>query len=168
MAQISFKGAPIHTNGNLPKINTPAPNVKFTKTDLTDISLQEFAGKYIILNIFPSLDTPTCAMTVRRFNKEAATLQNTVILCISMDLPFAQNRFCGAEGLQNVLPVSVFRHPEFADQLGVRIIDSPLSGLLARSIIVIDKNQRIIYTEQVSEITHEPNYAAVLQSLKQV
>jgi thiol peroxidase len=165
MAQITLKGNPIHTNGQLPSLNSKAPNAQFTKNDLTETNLGEFAGKNVILNIFPSLDTATCAMSVRKFNQEANQLPETVILCISADLPFAQARFCAAEGLNNVIPLSIFRHPEFAEHYGVRIVDGPLAGLLARAVIILDKNQQIIYSEQVSEIVNEPNYSAALAAL---
>lgn len=165
MAQITLKGNPIHTNGKLPEVGSTLPNFHVTKTDLSDINLAEFSGKNIVLNIFPSIDTPTCANSVRHFNEKANQLSNTVILCVSADLPFALNRFCGAEGLKNVIPVSEFRHKEFGDKLGIRIIDGPIAGLLARSIIVINKKGEIIHTEQVSEIANEPNYDAVLTCL---
>ncbi len=165
MAQITLKGNPIHTNGQLPAINSQAPDAQLTNNELMDIRLKDFAGKSIILNIFPSLDTATCAMSVRKFNEQANQLNNTVILCISTDLPFAQARFCGAEGLKNVVPLSVFRHPEFAEQYGVRIIDGPLAGLLARAIVVLDSKMQVIYTEQVPEIVNEPNYAAAMTAL---
>lgn len=166
MTQITLNGNTIHTNGQLPAINTPAPDAQFTNNELKDVHLKEYQGKNIILNIFPSLDTPTCAMSVRKFNQEANQLSDTVILCISADLPFAQARFCGAEGLKNVIPLSVFRHSEFAERYGVHIIDGPIAGLLARSIVIVDKNMQIIYTEQVPEIVNEPNYAAALAALK--
>jgi len=166
MAQITLKGNPINTVGNLPATGTAAPDVKLTKTDLSDVSLKDFAGKNIVLNIFPSVDTPTCATSVRKFNEKAAALENTVVLCISADLPFALNRFCGAEGIQNVVPASIFRHPEFGDKFGVRIVDGAIAGLLSRSIVVIDSTGKIIYTEQVSETANEPNYDAALQSLQ--
>ena len=166
MAQITLKGNPIHTNGELPSVNTQAPNVNLTKTDLSDISLDSYKGQNVVLNIFPSLDAPTCALTVRKFNQEAAQLPNTVVLCISADLPFAQARFCAAEGLKNVVPASVFRHPGFAELYGVRITDGPIAGLLSRAIVVLDKNQRIVHTEQVTEIANEPNYAAVINAIQ--
>lgn len=166
MAQITLKGNPIHTNGQLPSLNTKAPSVQLTKNDLSEINLEEYAGKKVVLNIFPSLDTPTCAMSVRKFNQEANQLPETIVLCISADLPFAQARFCATEGLNNVVPLSVFRHPEFAERYGVRIIDGPLNGLLARAVVILDKNQQIIYSEQVPEIVNEPNYSAALAVLK--
>lgn len=165
MTQITLKGNPINTVGDLPAIGSQAPDVSLTKTDLSDISLKDFAGKNIILNIFPSVDTPTCATSVRKFNEKASALANTVVLCVSADLPFALKRFCGAEGIQNVIPASVFRHQAFGDKFGVRIVDGPIAGLLARAIVVIDSAGKVTYTEQVSETANEPDYEAALQSL---
>lgn len=165
MTKITFKGNPINTVGTLPAIGKPAPDFTLTKTDLNEVSLKDFRGKKVILNIFPSLDTPTCAMSVRKFNEEAARLKNTVVLCISADLPFAQQRFCGAEGLKNVIPLSVFRHPEFGKNYGVLIIDGPLAGLLSRAVVIIDETGKIIYTQQVPEITQEPDYQSALAAL---
>jgi thiol peroxidase len=136
-----------------------------TKTDLSEISFADLKGKNIILNIFPSIDTPTCAMSVRKFNESANKLNNTVILCVSADLPFAQKRFCGAENLTNVMPVSVFRHPEFGKNYGVTLVDGPLAGLLSRVVVIIDAAGNITYTQQVAEITEEPNYPAALAAL---
>jgi len=167
MADIKFKGNPVHTTGVLPNKGLQAPAFTLTKTDLSELHLQNFAGKKIILNIFPSLDTPVCAASVRAFNKEASQLADTVILCVSADLPFAQARFCGAEGLHNVTPASDFRHKEFGDIYGVRISDGPLAGLLSRAIVVIDSHGMIAYTEQVPEITQEPNYQAALTATQQ-
>lgn len=167
MAEIKLKGNVIHTKGNLPAIGTNAPNFTLTKTDLSELNLKDLAGKKIVLNIFPSVDTPTCATSVRTFNKEAANLANTVVVCASADLPFAQARFCGAENLNNVMPASDFRHKEFGDIYGVRIIDGPIAGLLSRAVVVIDANGRVVYTEQVAEVAQEPNYQAALTALKQ-
>lgn len=166
MANITLKGNPIHTEDNLPAINTKAPDFTLTKTDLTELDLQDLSGKTIILNIFPSLDTDTCANSVRKFNAAANDLENTNILCISMDLPFAQKRFCGAEGLDKVIPVSAFRHPEFGQHYGVMIKDGPLKGLCSRAIVIIDAHGKIIYTQQVPEITEEPDYSKALAVLK--
>lgn len=165
MAQITLKGNPVNTVGELPAVGSTVPDFKLTRTDLADISLKEFAGKNIILNIFPSIDTPTCAASVRKFNEQANKLNNTVVLCVSADLPFALNRFCGAEGLQNIIPVSEFRHKEFGDTFGIRIVDGPIAGLLSRSIVVIDSSGKIVYTEQVSEIANEPDYEAAVKTL---
>jgi thiol peroxidase len=136
-----------------------------TKTDLADVSLKDFAGKRIVLNIFPSIDTSVCAMSVRKFNAEAEKLTNTVVLCVSLDLPFAHSRFCGAEGLKNVVSVSELRKRAFGENYGVRIVEGPLAGLLARSVVIIDENGNVMYTEQVPEIAQEPNYAAALKAL---
>lgn len=165
MAHITLKGNSINTVGDLPAVGSVAPEFKLTRTDLTTLSLSDFAGKNIILNIFPSIDTPTCAASVRNFNDRANRLNNTMVLCISADLPFALSRFCGAEGLQNVIPASDFRHKEFGNLYGVRISDGPIAGLLARSIVVIDTAGRIIHTEQVSEIANEPDYDAAIKTL---
>ncbi len=166
MAKITFKGNPVNTVGELPQLNTKAPDFRLTKTDLSDVSLGDFAGRKIVLNIFPSIDTPVCAMSVRRFNDEAAKLENTVVLCISADLHFAQGRFCGAEGLNNVIPLSVFRSVSFGKDYGVTITSGALSGLLSRAVVIIDDNGSIAYTEQVPDIVNEPNYAAALDALK--
>jgi thiol peroxidase len=165
MSQITLKGNPIHTCGTLPAVGSQAADFVLTKTDFADVSLQNFAGKKIVLNIFPSIDTPVCATSVRRFNTEAVKLKNTVVLCVSVDLPFAHNRFCGAEGLQNVIPVSELRKRKFGEDYGVRIIDGPLAGLFSRAVVVIDEKGKVIYTEQVPEIAQEPNYEAALKVL---
>lgn len=165
MTKITLKGNPVNTVGTLPAKGQMAPDFKATKTDLSETSLQDFKGKKIILNIFPSLDTPVCATSVRKFNESASQLKNTVVLCISADLPFAQARFCGAEGLKNVIPLSVFRHSEFGKNYGVTIVDGPLAGLLSRAVVVIDENGNIAYNEQVSEITKEPDYQVALTAL---
>lgn len=166
MATITLKGQPIHTSGDLPRALQSAPEFTLTKTDLSDVTLAQFKGKRVILNIFPSIDTPTCAMSVRKFNQEAATLAGVVVLCVSMDLPFAQKRFCGAEGLDKVLAVSAFRHHEFGQRYGVTIIDGPLKGLLARAIVVINADGQVAYTQLVPEIAQEPDYAKALAALK--
>lgn len=165
MAKITFQGHTIHTIGDLPAKASPAVNFTLTKTDLTEINLVDFKGQTLILNIFPSLDTPTCANSVRKFNSEAAKLKDTQILCVSMDLPFAQKRFCGAEGLDKVIPVSAFRHPEFGEDYGVKITEGKLAGLLSRAIIIINKDGKIIYTELVGEISKEADYASALASV---
>ncbi|MDF2529712.1 MAG: thiol peroxidase [Gammaproteobacteria bacterium] len=159
MSKITFKGNPINTVGELPKAGQACPDFVLTKTDLSEIKLSEFKGHKVILNIFPSLDTPTCAITVRKFNEQAAQHPNVKVLCISADLPFAQKRFCGAENINNVIAASTFRHPEFGDKLGVKITEGPVKGLMSRA------HGKVIYTEQVAEIGHEPNYDAALKAL---
>jgi thiol peroxidase len=166
MAEITLKQNPIHTSGTLPPVGSPAPEFILTKTDLTDITLKDFAGKKTVLSIFPSIDTLVCAMSVRRFNAEAAGLKNTVVLCVSADLPFAHARFCAAEGLQNVITASELRRKTFGEDYGVRIIDGPLAGLLARAVVIIDEKGKIAYTQLVQEIAQEPDYDEVLRNLK--
>jgi thiol peroxidase len=166
MAQISLQGNPINTAGKLPAVNTQAPSFTLTKTDLSECTLHDHAGKTVVLNIFPSIDTAVCAASVRRFNKEAGELDNSVVLCVSADLPFAHQRFCEGEGLKNVIPLSCFRSPDFGKDYGVTITSPPLSGLLSRAIVVIDPTGKIAYTEQVPEITQEPDYGKALAFLK--
>jgi len=165
MAQITFKGNPIHTSGTLPQVGTYAPDFNLTKSDLSSAALEGFKGKKLVLNIFPSIDTPVCAASVRRFNEEASKLEDAVVLCISRDLPFAQNRFCAAEGLKNVIMASEYRDSKFSDAYGVRIADGPLAGLLSRAIVVIDPTGKVTYGEQVPEIAQEPDYAKALAAL---
>lgn len=164
MAKITLKGNAINTIGNLPSQNE-AKDFTLVAQDLSEKTLKDFAGNKVILNIFPSLDTPTCAASVRFFNKAANDLPNTKVLCISRDLPFAQARFCGAEGLDNVITLSDFRNGNFGKNFGVEIIDGPLAGLLARAVVVVDENGKVTYTQLVPEIVDEPNYDEVLQSL---
>jgi thiol peroxidase len=166
MAKITFKGNAASTVGTLPAAGSAAPDFKLTKSDLSDASLKDYRGKKVVLNIFPSLDTPVCAASVRRFNAEASKLDNTVVLCISRDLPFAQKRFCAAEGLNNVITASEYKDSRFSDAYGVRIQDGPLAGLLSRAVVVVDDKGTVKYTEQVPEIAQEPNYAAALAALK--
>ena len=166
MATITFKGCPIHTAGNLPSIATKAPDFRVTKADLTDASLSDYRGRKLVINIFPSIDTPVCAASVRRFNEEAGKLADAVVLCVSRDLPFAQKRFCAAEGLNNVVTASEYRDSTFSDAYGVRIVDGPLAGLLSRAIVVVDESGTVRYTEQVPEIVQEPDYAGALAALK--
>jgi thioredoxin-dependent peroxiredoxin len=166
MAQITLKGNPIHTVGFLPKVGEVAPDFTLTKSDLSQLSLNEFKSKKVVLNIFPSLDTSVCAASVRRFNIEAAKLKNTVVLCISKDLPFAQGRFCAAEGIENVVTASDFRDSKFSDSYGLRIVDGPLAGLLSRAVVVVDEGGKVVYTEQVPEIGQEPDYEKALAALK--
>lgn len=168
MAQITLQGNPVQTVGNLPAVGMEAPSFKLVKTDLSEASMQDFAGKNIILNIFPSLDTSVCAASVRRFNKEAGESPDTVVLCISADLPFAHQRFCEIEGLNDVIPLSVFRSPEFGRDYGVTITSGPLAGLMSRAVVIIDKSGEVAYTEQVPEITQEPDYDASLLALSKL
>jgi len=144
----------------------PAPDFLLTKTDLSDVTLRDYQGQRVILNIFPSIDTGVCATSVRRFNSEIDRLENAVCLCASLDLPFAHARFCGAEGLEKVIPVSELRNREFGDRYGVRIVDGPLAGLLARAVVVIDEKGMVIYRQQVPEIKEEPDYEAALRVLR--
>ncbi|MCU0430906.1 MAG: thiol peroxidase [Cytophagaceae bacterium] len=166
MASITFKGNPVKTSGSLPAAGSKAPDFLLTKTNLSDFGLQEFAGKKVILNIFPSLDTGVCAASVRRFNKEASSLDNTVVLCISKDLPFAHKRFCETEGLANVVSASSLRNDSFEKSYQVTMQDGPLAGLFSRSVVVIDEKGLVTYSEQVPEITQEPNFEAALQAAK--
>lgn len=166
MATITLQGNEIHTNGELPKVGVEAPNFKGVKSDLSELSLSELKGKKVVLNIFPSLDTGVCATSVRRFNKEAAAHPDTVVLAISKDLPFAHGRFCAAEGIDKVITVSTFRCSCFEDKYGMLIVDGPLKGLLARSVVVIDEAGKVVYGEVVPETTTEPNYDAALAALK--
>jgi len=166
MAKITFKGSSTSTIGELPKVGEQAPDFVLTKTDLTDISLKDVAGKKVVMNIFPSIDTPVCATSVRRFNAEIDKYNNAIILCISVDLPFAHARFCGAEGLNNVISVSELRNRDFGKHYGVRIVDGPLAGLLARSIVVLDEKGKVIYTQLVADIAEEPDYEKALNALR--
>ena len=165
MAQITLKGMPVNTCGDLPALGAKAPAFTLTRTDLAEVPLSDFAGKRVVLNIFPSLDTPTCATSVRTFNARAAEVPGTAILCISADLPFAQKRFCGAEGLDNVVPASSFRSADFGQAYGVALVDGPLKGLLARAVVVVDEGGKVIHTELVPEIAQEPDYNAALAVL---
>ena len=166
MAQVTFKGNPIQTAGDLPTVGSIAPDFTIVKEDLSPASLAGFKGKKVVLNIFPSLDTPVCAASVRRFNVEAAKFNHTVVLCISRDLPFAQKRFCAAEGINNVITGSEYRDSSFSDAYGILITNSPLAGLFSRAIVVIDEQGKIVYTEQVPEIAQEPDYDKALAALK--
>ncbi len=162
MATIKLGGNPIHTVGELPKKGDKAPDFKLTGSDLKDVSLADYAGKKKILNILPSLDTGVCAASARRFNLEAAKLGNTVILTISNDLPFAQKRFCEAEGIKEVVVLSELRSRDFGEAYGVRIADGPMAGLMSRAVLVLDENDVVVHAEQVPEIAQEPDYAAAL------
>ncbi len=164
MAETKFKGTPVHTVGNLPAVGTAAPDFTVTGSDLSDITLGDFAGQRLVLNIFPSIDTGTCAMSVRKFNELAAGLDNTTVLCVAADLPFAMGRFCGAEGIENVKVGSTFRS-DFAIDYGVKLTDSPLAGLCARTVVVVDADGKVAYTELVPEIGQEPDYDSAVAAL---
>jgi len=166
MAQVTLQGNPFHTSGSLPGIGATAPDFRLVKTDLAETTLKDLAGKRVVLNVFPSLDTPTCATSVRTFNKRASEAPNTVVLCVSMDLPFAAARFCTTEGLANVVPASTFRAPEFGQAYGLVMVDGPLKGLLARAVVVVDEKGAVKHTELVPEIADGPNYDAALAALK--
>lgn len=165
MATITLGGNAIHTNGELPKIGSQLADFQLIKDDLSVVSLQNFKGKKLVFNIFPSIDTGTCATSVRQFNQKASSLENTIVLCISRDLPFAQKRFCGAEGIENVVTLSDFKDGSFGKANGLEIIDGPLAGLHSRVIIVTDENGVVKHTEQVAEIANEPNYETALKAL---
>ena len=166
MAQITLKGNPINTSGNLPVAGTKAPDAVVVGSDLAAIKLSDLRGKKVVLSTFLSLDTSTCAAGVRRFNEEASKRDNVVVLCVSMDLPFAAGRFCTAEGLENVKTGSDFRDGNFGKAFGLRLVDGPLAGLLARSVILLDEEGKVIYTELVPEVSEEPNYEAALTLLR--
>ncbi len=166
MAKLTLHGNPVATYGELPSVGNSAKDFTLVKTDLSDVTLADFKGKKVILNIFPSLDTSTCAASVRRFNKEASSLDNTEVLCISADLPFAHDRFCSSEGLKDVQNASVFRSPAFGKDYGVVFTEGPLTGLLSRAVVVVGEDGKVLYTEQVKEIADEPDYAAALAALK--
>ena len=166
MANITLKGNAIQTIGNLPAKASAAPNFTLAKTDLSEVTLADYKGKKVVLNIFPSIDTPVCATSVRRFNKTAGELTDTVVLCISADLPFAHTRFCETDGLKNVESLSVFRNPAFGKDYGVTITTGPIAGLLSRAIVIIGTDGKVLYTEQVPEIAQEPDYDAALAALK--
>lgn len=165
MASITLKGNPFNTSGTLPKVGEKATDFALVKSDLSTATLADFKGFKVVLNIFPSLDTGTCAASVRRFNKEASELANTKVLCISRDLPFAQARFCGAEGLNNVITLSDFANGSFGKNYGLEIVDGPLAHLHSRAVVVLDENGVVTYTQQVTEIVDEPNYESVLAAL---
>ncbi|MBK6346119.1 MAG: thiol peroxidase [Bacteroidales bacterium] len=165
MASITLKGNPINTSGYLPATGAKAPDFKLVKSDLSILSLGDLSGKKVVLNIFPSLDTGVCAASVRQFNAAAEKLDNTVVVCVSKDLPFAHSRFCVAEGLQNVVSASDFRSGSFGKDYGAEITDGPLAGLLSRAVVVLDENGLVKYTEQVPEIVQEPDYEAALKAI---
>ena len=165
MSKITFKGNPINTVGNLPEIGSDAQEFTMVSSDLSEKNLADFTGKKVVLNIFPSIDTGVCAASARKFNEEASNLENTVVINVSRDLPFALSRFCAAEGLNNVETLSDFRG-NFGEDYGVTLEDSPLKGLLSRAVVVLDEKSKVVYTEQVPEIAQEPNYEAALNALK--
>ncbi|MBN2107983.1 MAG: thiol peroxidase [Deltaproteobacteria bacterium] len=165
MATTALKGNPVQLTGELPAIGSKAPDFLLTKNDLSDVTLKDFAGKKIVLNIFPSIDTAVCAASVRKFNQAFDKRTDAVVLCVSMDLPFAQARFCGAEGLNNVITVSDFRSPSFGSAYGVLIADGPLAGLCARAVVAIGPDGTVIYTQLVNEITTEPDYESALKAI---
>lgn len=166
MAITNFKGNPVKLIGDLIQVGQVAPDFKLVKTDLSNFSLKEAKGKYVILNIFPSLDTGVCATSVRKFNKVAAGLKNTLVLAISKDLPFAHGRFCSTEGIEDVVTLSDFRISDFDENYGVCMSDGPLAGLLARAVVVVDPNGKVVYVELVPEITQEPNYDEALSVIE--
>lgn len=164
MATITLKGNPIHTSGSLPSVGSPSPDFALTKLDLSTATLSSYQGKKKVLNIFPSIDTPVCATSVRTFNEKAASLQGTVVLNVAADLPFALKRFCGAENIKNVEALSSFRST-FAKDFGLEIVDGPLVGLCSRAVVILDENNKVVYSEQVPEIAQEPDYKAALSAL---
>jgi len=163
---VHFQGNPVKVSGQIPQTGSKAAPFTLVAKDLSDVSLSQYAGKRKVLNIFPSIDTGVCAASVRKFNQLATELDNTIVLCISADLPFAQSRFCGAEGLSNVVTLSTLRHPDFQQNYGVSLEDSALKGLTARAVIVLNEQDEVIFSELVNEITTEPDYAAALEALK--
>lgn len=163
---VHFQGNPVSVAGSIPQTGSKAQAFTLVAKDLSDVVLSQFAGKRKVLNIFPSIDTGVCAASVRKFNQLATEMDNTVVLCISADLPFAQSRFCGAEGLSNVITLSTLRNPEFLEQYGVGIAEGALKGLAARAVVVIDENDTVVFSHLVNEITTEPDYAAALEALK--
>jgi thioredoxin-dependent peroxiredoxin len=165
MASVTLKGNPVSVGGNLPVAGEAAPDFGLTGKDLADASLAAFAGKRKVLNIVPSLDTPTCQQSTRVFNEKASAMQNTAVLVIAADLPFAMSRFCGAEGLDNVITLSTFRDRGFHEKYGVDILDGPLKGLTARAVVVLDEDNKVLHSELVPEIASEPNYQAALDAL---
>ncbi len=165
MATITLRGNPVQTSGELPAKGSEVPGFRLVGADLGDVTLHDYAGKRKVLNIFPSIDTPTCAMSVRQFNQRASSLSNAVVLCISADLPFAQKRFCGAEGLSNVVTLSLMRGRNFSKDYGLLIETGPLAGLTARAVVVLDEHNKVLHSELVSEIGNEPDYDAALKAL---
>lgn len=162
MATINFKGNPIQTNGTFPQVGDQAPNFKMIKSDLSEVSLVDLKDKKIIFNIFPSIDTAVCALQLKTFSQKASKLEDVVLLFASMDLPFALNRFCSAEGIENAMTVSDFRYHSLAENYGVKMTDGPLSGLYARATLVLNENHKVVYSELVSDVVNEPNYDAAM------
>ena len=165
MTTVTLKGNPFRVDGTLPAVGSAAPALTLTSGELADVTLANFAGKRKVLNIVPSLDTPTCATSTRKFNEQAASLNNAVVLVVSADLPFAAGRFCATEGLKNVAHLSTFRHPEFMAAWGVKMAEGPLAGLTARAVVVLDENNKVLHSQLVPEIADEPDYAAALKVL---
>ncbi|MFT7646616.1 MAG: thiol peroxidase [Candidatus Poriferisodalaceae bacterium] len=165
MAQITLGGNPVNTAGTVPAAGSDAPDFTLTGSDLSSVTKADFAGKNVVLNIFPSVDTPTCATSIRTFNERAAGMDDTVVLCVSADLPFAQGRFCGAEGIENVSTASTFKNPEFLEAYGVAMSDGKLEGLCARAVVVMNAEGGVVHSELVAEIANEPNYDAALSAL---
>lgn len=165
MTAISLNGTPMHTYGDLPLVGNKAPDFTMTRADLSEVRLSDCIDKKVILNIFPSLDTPVCAAAMIKFNELAALKDNLIILCVSIDLPFAQKRFCNTEHLDNIIPVSIFRNTEFGKTYGMQIIDGPLAGLLSRAVVLIDQNGTITYTQQLKKIEDEPDYQALMSKV---
>ena len=165
MTKIAFKGNPVETSGSLPKVGELAPDFTLVSSDLSEVSLSDFKGKNVVLNIFPSLDTGVCAASVRNFNKKAGSLDNTVVLGISADLPFASGRFCSTEGIENTIALSTYRDQSFAKDYGVLMNDGPLKGLNSRAVVVINPQGEVIYNQMVPEITEEPNYDSAIDSI---
>ena len=166
MATVTLGGNPVSVAGNFPKRGDTIPDFSLTTSELKDVSLKDYAGKRKVLNIVPSLDTPTCQTSTRKFNEKASSLSNTVVLVVAADLPFAMKRFCGAEGLDNVVPLSTMRGRDFHSKYGVDIADGPLKGLTARAVVVVDENNKVLHSELVPEIKQEPNYDAALAALR--
>ena len=165
MAQVTFQGNAIDTVGTLPAVGSAAPDFTLVKTDLSEVTLADFKGKNVVLNIFPSVDTPVCAASVRKFNETAGQKDNTVVLCVSADLPFAHGRFCETDGLKDVIPASVFRSPEFGQAYGVTMETAPLTGLLSRAVVIVNGDGNVVYAQQVPEITEEPDYESALAAI---
>ena len=167
MSQVMLKGGPVSIGGSFPQVGDTVKDFSLANNTREDVNLASFTGQKKVINIFPSIDTPTCALSVKRFNDEASDLSNTVVLCVSADLPFAQKRFCGAEGTDKIITLSSFRNNEkFSSDYGVAILDTTLKGLTTRAVIVVDENNKVIHSELVAEITEEPNYEAALSALK--
>lgn len=165
MASVTFQGDPVSISGDLPAAGQDAPDSTLVKTDLSEVTFSDLKGQKVVLNIFPSIDTPVCAASVRHFNEDLANLENTTVLCISVDLPFAQTRFCGAEGLERVVSASAFRNADFGEKYGVTITDGPLAGLFARAVVVVGEDGKVVYSQLVPDIAEEPDYEAAIAAL---